>query len=279
MVAPIKVFIVDRRWAIASVLFGTLVGFISFVICVYGHIVIFGYNIAFIISPIIAGFVETYVAKKKYGHTTGAISAIILFFILVYYAFIFPEEPLTLNFLTIGGIILTIQAAFPILVNYLILVVFLGFLIYILGYIGNLITKLIDRLRGKPISEDKLEKKPISDELTDFRERGVLILTTPNIQGKKIGRYLGLVEGKALIGTSAKEEPLSGVKEIVNRKTLPYEEFENAKNKALKSMVEKAKELGANGVIELQINYTNVGGIKGNDIMVTVMGTAVFYEE
>jgi len=65
MVASIKVFIVDRRWAIASVLFGTLVGFISFVICVYGHIVIFGYNIAFIISPIIAGFVETYVAKKN----------------------------------------------------------------------------------------------------------------------------------------------------------------------------------------------------------------------
>ncbi len=278
MVAPIKVFIVDRRWAIASVLLGTLVGFISFVICVYGHIVIFGYNIAFMISPIIAGFVETYVAKKKYGHTTGAISAIILFFILVYYAFIFPEEPLTLNFLTIGGIILTIQAAFPILVNYLILVVFLGFLIYILGYIGNLITKLIHRLRGKPISEDRLEKKSIGD-LTDFRERGLLILTTPNIQGKKISRYLGLVEGKALIGASAKEEPLSGVKKIVNRKTLPYEEFENAKNKALKSMVEKAKELGANGVIEVQINYTNVGGIKGNDIMVTVMGTAVFYEE
>jgi len=205
---------------------------------------------------------------------------IILFFILVYYAFIFPKEPLTLNFLTIGGIVLTIQAAFPILVNYLILVVFLGFLIYILGYIGNLITKLIDRLRGKPISEDKLEKKPTTgDKLIDFRELGVLILTTPNIEGKKISRYLRLVEGKALIGADTQEERLSSVKKIVSRKTLPYEEFENAKNKALKNMVENAKKLGANGVVEVHINYDNVGGIKGNDIMVIVMGTAVLYEE
>ena len=62
--------IVKKRWAIASVVTGTVVGLLSVVICVYGHLEIFGFNIAYIISPLIAGFIETYMAKRTYGKST-----------------------------------------------------------------------------------------------------------------------------------------------------------------------------------------------------------------
>ena len=44
------------------------------------------------------------------------------------------------------------------------------------------------------------------------------------------------------------------------------------------AMEEKAKELGANGIIGLKISYNNLGGTMGNTILVTVYGTAVSYK-
>ena len=53
----------DKRWALAAIFLGTAIGFLSVFICVYWHLAIFGFNIAYVISPLIAGFVETYIAK------------------------------------------------------------------------------------------------------------------------------------------------------------------------------------------------------------------------
>ncbi|MBO7731129.1 MAG: heavy metal-binding domain-containing protein, partial [Methanobrevibacter sp.] len=56
------------------------------------------------------------------------------------------------------------------------------------------------------------------------------------------------------------------------------EELEAARDEAFKAMEDKAKELGANGIIGLKISYNNLGGTMGNTILVTVYGTAVSYK-
>lgn len=107
----------------------------------------------------------------------------------------------------------------------------------------------------------------------------MLILNTPNIEGKKIIEYYGLVTGEALIGANVYKDLFSGVRDVVGGRTSAYEEeLKKARELALKSMEEKSSNLGANAVLGVQIAYQNLGGTMGNTIMVTIFGTAVKYE-
>lgn len=107
----------------------------------------------------------------------------------------------------------------------------------------------------------------------------MLILNTPNIEGKRIIEYYGLVNGEALIGANVYKDLFSGVRDVVGGRTSAYEEeLKKARELALTSMREKAEKLGANAVLGVELAYQNLGGTMGNTIMVTVFGTAVKYE-
>jgi uncharacterized protein YbjQ (UPF0145 family) len=108
----------------------------------------------------------------------------------------------------------------------------------------------------------------------------MLILTSPTIQGKEITEYHGLVTGDALLGANMYKDLFSGVRDVVGGRTSKYEEeLTNARNLALESMIEKAEQKGANAIIGTRVAYHNLGGTMGNTIMVTVIGTAVSYNE
>ena len=93
----------------------------------------------------------------------------------------------------------------------------------------------------------------------------MLLSSTSTLENKTIVKYHGLVNGESLI--------------VVEGRTTAYaEELDNARNEAIKTMEEKAKSLGANGIIGLKISYNNLGGTMGNTILVTVYGTAVSYK-
>lgn len=67
MIASRKNVLIEKRWALTAIVLGFLLGFISAFICVKWNLVIFGFNIMYIISPLIAGFVEIFIARRKYG--------------------------------------------------------------------------------------------------------------------------------------------------------------------------------------------------------------------
>jgi uncharacterized protein YbjQ (UPF0145 family) len=108
----------------------------------------------------------------------------------------------------------------------------------------------------------------------------MLILTSPTIEGKRIDEYYGIVTGDALLGANLYKDLFSGVRDVVGGRTSKYEEeLTTARNLAIKSMKEKAQEKGANAVIGTRVSYHNLGGTMGNTIMVTVFGTAVYFQE
>jgi uncharacterized protein YbjQ (UPF0145 family) len=260
--------IIAKRWGILAVIIGTTLGFISAVICVYANLVIFGFNIMFIISPLIAGFSEAFVAQKKYGRSTGAISALLIFIIINIYGWFFPKNPITLNLFTLGGIALTIQAAVPILVNYLLFVVFLGTITYIIGLIGNLISKLL----GKEIEEIETPKT------ADLPQLDLLFATTTNLNGKRIIKELGLITGEAIL-KEEKDENSSRLEKIASKNGSNIEyKIGLVRNNALQNLESEAKKLGANGILGVNIDYRSVGGIKGSTVIVTATGSAVLYE-
>ena len=107
-----------------------------------------------------------------------------------------------------------------------------------------------------------------------------MILTSSNtLENKEIIEYKGLVTGESLIGSNIYKDIFSGVRDVVGGRTTQYEEeLEKARDIALKSMEEKAENLGANAIIGLKISYDNLGGTMGNTILVTAYGTAVKFE-
>lgn len=108
-----------------------------------------------------------------------------------------------------------------------------------------------------------------------------MLLSSTNTLGiKEIVKYHGLVTGDSLIGSNVYKDLFSGVRDVVGGRTSAYEkELEKARELALDSMKDKAKELGANAIVGLKISYNNLGGTMGNTILVTAYGTAISYKD
>ena len=106
----------------------------------------------------------------------------------------------------------------------------------------------------------------------------MMMVTTPNIEGKEVKKYLGIVNGEGLIGANVYKDIFSGVRDVVGGRTSTYEEeLKKARQIALKSMEEKANALGANAILNVRVKYSNLGGTMGNTILISVNGTAVEY--
>jgi uncharacterized protein YbjQ (UPF0145 family) len=109
----------------------------------------------------------------------------------------------------------------------------------------------------------------------------MLILTTPNIEGKKIVKYLGLVSGEAILGANIFKDFFAGIRDVVGGRSAAYEnELRQAKNIAIQEMIDDAKSLGGNAVIGVDLDYETIQvGQAGGMLMVSANGTAVVFEE
>lgn len=109
----------------------------------------------------------------------------------------------------------------------------------------------------------------------------MLVLTTPNIEGKPIREYLGLVTGEAILGANIFRDLFAGIRDIVGGRSGAYEEeLRKAKQIAIREMVAEATARGANAVIAVDLDYETItSGGSGGMLMVSASGTAVRYDE
>ncbi len=106
----------------------------------------------------------------------------------------------------------------------------------------------------------------------------MLVTTTPSVEGSKIVRYIGLVNGEAIIGANIVKDFFAGIRDVVGGRAGSYEQgLREAKSIAVKEMVEQAQRLGANAVIGVDLDYETIGN-NGSMLMVSANGTAVLIE-
>lgn len=106
----------------------------------------------------------------------------------------------------------------------------------------------------------------------------MLVTTTPNIEGKKIVKYIGLVNGEAIIGANFIKDFLAGIRDVVGGRSGAYEQgLREAKSIAIREMMDQAQRLGANAIIGVDLDFESVGG-NGSMLMVSANGTAVNIE-
>ena len=106
----------------------------------------------------------------------------------------------------------------------------------------------------------------------------MIVTTTPQIEGKRITQYKGIVFGEVVSGVNFIKDFTAGLTNFFGGRSGSYEgELIEARMNALYEMEQRAMALGANAVVGVDIDY-EVLGQGGNMLMVTASGTAVIVE-
>ncbi|CCZ13672.1 MAG: hypothetical protein BHV84_08025 [Prevotella sp. AG:487_50_53] len=103
----------------------------------------------------------------------------------------------------------------------------------------------------------------------------MLLSTTPTIEGSPIREYKGVVTGETIIGANVFKDFMAGLRDFFGGRSGTYEKvLAEAKDTSLSEMAERARQLGANAVVGIDLDYETIG--QGNSmLMVTCSGTAV----
>ncbi len=106
----------------------------------------------------------------------------------------------------------------------------------------------------------------------------MILTTTPQIEGHTIREYKGVVTGETIIGANFVKDFFAGIRDIVGGRSGSYEKLlRKAKDTSMKEMMERARELGANAVVGIDIDYETIGETNSM-LMVATSGTAVLVD-
>ncbi len=100
----------------------------------------------------------------------------------------------------------------------------------------------------------------------------MITTTTPSVEGRPITAYHGIVVGEAILGANVFRDLFAGITDIIGGRSGAYEEeLGKARTVALDEMQDRARDLGANAVVGVDLDYEVIN----NMLMVSASGTAV----
>jgi uncharacterized protein YbjQ (UPF0145 family) len=103
----------------------------------------------------------------------------------------------------------------------------------------------------------------------------MIVSTTPTLEGRAIGEYLGVVAGEAILGANIFRDVFAGIRDVIGGRSGSYEKvLREAREEAMKEMTEAAQRLGADAIVGIDYDYETLGDT-GSMLMVAVSGTAV----
>lgn len=105
------------------------------------------------------------------------------------------------------------------------------------------------------------------------------VSTTFTIEGFRIARYCGVVRGIIVRSPTIAQGILGGLKSIVGGQIGAYTEMcESARQQAYELMLQHALAMGANAVVGLRYDASEIGTRQASATEVLCYGTAVFIE-
>lgn len=108
------------------------------------------------------------------------------------------------------------------------------------------------------------------------KSQGMIVTTTPSIEGRKIVDYKGVVVGEAIMGANFVRDIFASVTDIIGGRSGAYEsKLVDARQTAMAEIKEEALALGTNAIVGVDLDYEVVGE---SMLMVSISGTAVIIE-
>ena len=102
------------------------------------------------------------------------------------------------------------------------------------------------------------------------------LVTTPEVPGRPATEPLGVVAGEAVLGVNVFRDMFAGIRDFVGGRSGSYQKsLREAREHALADMAEEARDLGADAVVGVDLDYETIGTERGAMLMVSANGTAV----
>lgn len=106
----------------------------------------------------------------------------------------------------------------------------------------------------------------------------MIVTTTPSVEGRRITEYRGVVFGEVITGIDFVKDFAAGFSNFFGGRSSSYEEeLMGAREQAMRELEHRAAQLGADGIVGVDIDYEVLGANNGM-LMVTASGTAVCLE-
>ena len=105
--------------------------------------------------------------------------------------------------------------------------------------------------------------------------RGVIVSTTPTLEGRPIQEYMGIVTGEVILGANLFRDLFANIRDIVGGRSGSYERIlGDARKQAIEELQAEAAAMGGNEVVGIDLDYEVIGP-NGSMLMVSASGTAV----
>jgi uncharacterized protein YbjQ (UPF0145 family) len=105
------------------------------------------------------------------------------------------------------------------------------------------------------------------------------VTTTFTIEGYRVKQYLGVVRGLVVRAPTISQGILGGLKSIIGGQIGAYTEMcEQTRQQAYDLLVDHARALGANAIVGLRYDASEIGGKASSATEVLCYGTAVVIE-
>ncbi len=103
----------------------------------------------------------------------------------------------------------------------------------------------------------------------------MITTTTDSVPNRNVHEILGLVAGEAVLGANVFKDLFANIRDVVGGRSGSYQQvLRGAREMALADMVDQARQLGADAIIGVDIDYEQMGQ-SGGMLMVSCNGTAV----
>ena len=108
-----------------------------------------------------------------------------------------------------------------------------------------------------------------------LNDKDMILTTTPNIEGRPIREYKGIVTSETIIGANFLKDITAGLRDFFGGRSGAYEKvLLEAKSTSLREIEDRARSLGANAIVGIDIDYETIGETN-TILMVAASGTAV----
>ncbi|MDW4497852.1 heavy metal-binding domain-containing protein [Sulfitobacter sp. D35] len=105
----------------------------------------------------------------------------------------------------------------------------------------------------------------------------MIVTTTHTVEGHAITAYKGIVVGEAIMGANVFRDFFAQITDVVGGRSGAYEsKLQDARETALGELEARARTLGANAVVGVDLDYEVVGD---SMLMVSASGTGVVIQE
>ena len=137
-------------------------------------------------------------------------------------------------------------------------------------------------------SENSVEDKPIKDTIDELRtdvetrdkDIDAILLTTETNPDIKILERIEIVTAECVYGMHIFKDIFAGARDVVGGRSKAWQDtLRDARKTALYELKREAHEVGANAVVGVDLDYSEISGGRRNMLFLVASGTAVRIEK